>query len=175
MHPSRFYAVNLRYIFPKSGKLERNLVRCSERVKHIYPKNVYQLQKTLFHKLSSFDIQCTDNQKVFNNLTVFDFESICIPEETFKNTKTTTWIGKHIPISISISPNLIAMPLFLRISNPRDIVELFIDAVESLVQMKLKFQELETTIKGQLSRTLASLDERRCRNHCVFEFGDHCL
>ena len=96
--------------FPNTGNFERHLVRCSERVKHIYPKNVYQLRETLFDKLDSFSIQYTDDQKLFNNLAVFDFESICIPEEKFKNTKTTTWIGKHVPISVSISSNLITMP-----------------------------------------------------------------
>ena len=30
-------------IFPKTGNLERHLITCSERVKHLYPKNVYQL------------------------------------------------------------------------------------------------------------------------------------
>ena len=30
--------------FQKTGNLERHLVRCSERVKYIYPKNVYQLR-----------------------------------------------------------------------------------------------------------------------------------
>ena len=34
--------------FQKTGTLERHLVRCSERVKHSYPKNVYQLRKTFF-------------------------------------------------------------------------------------------------------------------------------
>ena len=43
--------------FQKTGNLERHLVRCSERVKHIHPKNVYQLRETLFDKLDSFDIQ----------------------------------------------------------------------------------------------------------------------
>ena len=62
--------------FQKTGNLERHLVRCSERVKHIYPKNVYQLRETLFDKLDSFDIQYTDDQKLFNNLAVFHFESI---------------------------------------------------------------------------------------------------
>ena len=57
----------------------------------------------LFHKLDSFDIQHTDDQKIFNNLAVFDFESIRTPEELFKNTETTTWIGKHVPISVSTS------------------------------------------------------------------------
>ena len=69
--------------FQKTGNLERHSVRCSERVKHVYPKNVYQLRETLFDKLDSFNIQNTDDQKLFVNLAVFDFESICIPEEKF--------------------------------------------------------------------------------------------
>ena len=142
--------------FQKTGNLERHLVRCSERVKHVYPKNVYQLRETLFDKLDSFDIQYTDDQKLFKNIAVFDFESICIPDEKFKNTETTTWIGKHVPISVSISSNLIAEPLFLCNSIPRDLVESFIDAVEGLAtksktQMKLKFLEVETAIKSKLS------------------------
>ena len=96
--------------FQKTGNLERPLVRCSERVKHVYPENVYQLGERLFDTLDSFDIQYTDDQNLFNNLAVFDFESICIPEEGFKNTETTFWIGEHVPISVSISSNLIAMP-----------------------------------------------------------------
>ena len=166
--------------FQKTGNLERHLFRCSERVKHNYPKNVYQLRETLFDELDSFDIQYTDDQKPFNNLAVFEFESICIPEEKFKNTKTTTWIGKHVPISVSISSNLIPKPRFLCNSNPRDLVESFIDAVESLatkskVQMKLKFLEVETAIKSKVTRTLESLKKRRYRNQRVFEFEDHCF
>ena len=166
--------------FQKTGNLERHLVRCSERVKHIYPKNMYQLRKTLFDKLDSFDNQYTDDQKLFNNLTVSDFEPICIPEENFQNSKTTTWIGKHVPISVSIPSNLIAKPIFLCNSNTPDLVESFIDAVEGLAtiskaQMKFKFLETETAIKSKLTRTLESLNERRCRNQRVFEFEDHCF
>ena len=43
--------------FQKTGNLERHLVRCTERVKHIDPKNVYQIRKTFFDKIDSFDIQ----------------------------------------------------------------------------------------------------------------------
>ena len=166
--------------FRNIGNLERHLVRCGERVKHIYPKNAYQLRETLFDKLDSFDIQYTDDQKLFENLAVFDFESICIPEEKFKNTEATSWIGKHVPISVSISSNLIAMPIFLFNSNPRDLVETLIDAVEGLAtqskaQMKLKILAIETAIKSKLSRTLESLNERRCRNERVFDFEDHCF
>ena len=144
-------------------------------MKHIYPKNVGQLRETLFDKLDSFDTQYIDDQTLFTNLAVFDLESICIPEEKFKNTETTTWIGKHVPMSVSISSNPIAEPKFLCNSNPRDLVESFIDAVEGLAtqsktQMKLKVLELETAIKGKLTRTVESLIERRCRNKRVFEF-----
>ena len=149
-------------------------------MKHIHPKNVYQFRETLFDKLDSFDIQYKDDQKLFINLAVFDFESICIPEEKFKNTQTTTWIGKHVPMSVSISSNLIAEPLFLCNSNPRDLVESFIDAVEGLAtkskaQMELKFLEVETVIKSRLTRTLESLNERRYRNQRNFEVKDHCF
>ena len=166
--------------FQKTGNFERHLVRCSECVKHIYPKNVYQLRETLFDKLDSFDVQYTDDQTLFNYLAVFDFESICIPEEKFKNTETITWIGKHVPISVSISSNLIAKPKFLCNSNPRDLVESFIDAVEGLAtqsktQMKLKNLEVETAIKSKLTRTLETLNKRRCRNQRVFQFEDHCF
>ena len=72
------------------------------------------------------------------------------------------------------------MPKFLCNSNPRDLVESFIDAVEGLAtqskaQMKLNFLEVETAIKSNLTRTLESLNERRCRNQRVFEFKDHCF
>ena len=59
-------------------------------------------------------------------------------------------------------------------------VESFIDAVRGLAtqskaQMKLKFLEIETAIKSKLTRTLESINERRCRNQLVFEFEDHCF
>ena len=154
--------------FQKTGKLERHLVRCSERVMHIYPKNLYQLREALFDKLDSFDIQCTDDQKLFSNLAVFDCECICMPQEEFKNTETTTCNGEHVPLSVSTSSNLIAMPIFFCNSNPRDLVESFIDTVEDLAaqskaQMKLKILEVETTIKGKLTRAPEPLNERRCR------------
>ena len=112
--------------------LERHLITCSERVKHVYAKNVYQLCETLFDKLQSFGIPYTDNEKLFSNLAIFDFESICVEDESFKDTETTTWIGKHIPISVSIPSNLIQEPIFLCDPTPRDLVLSSIDALENL-------------------------------------------
>ena len=83
-------------------------------------------------------------------------------------------------MSVSIYSNLIATPIFLCNSNPGDLVESFNDAVEGLAtqtkaQMKVKFLEIETAIKSKLTRTLESLNERRCRNQHIFEFEDHCF
>ena len=91
--------------FSKTGKLERHLVTCSDRVKHIYPKNVYEVRETLFEKLDAFNIPYKSEEKLFKNLAIFDFESICVVEDSYKQTETTTWIGKHVPISVSISSN----------------------------------------------------------------------
>ena len=41
--------------------------------------------------------------------------------------------------------------------------------------MKLKFLEIETATKIKRTRTLESLNERRCRNQRVFDFEDHCF
>ena len=89
------------------------MITFSERVKHICPKYVYQKIETLFEKLDSFNIPYREDQKLFKNLAVFDFESICVKEETYKETETKKWIGKRIPKLVSISSNVKPEPIFL--------------------------------------------------------------
>ena len=119
--------------FSKTGNLERHLVTCSDRVKHIYPKNVYELREKLFEKLDAFNIPYRSEQKLFKNLAKFDFESICVNEaNSYKQSETTMWIGKHVPISVSISSNLIPEPIFLCNTNPHHLIPSFITALEGL-------------------------------------------
>ena len=98
---------NCDTFFNRTFNLERRLTKCSERVENVYPRNVNQIRKTLIDKLYSFSINFTSEQKLFKNLAIFDIDSICVPGETFKDTNTTTWIVKHVPISVSISSNLV--------------------------------------------------------------------
>ena len=88
-------------------------------MKHIYPKNVYEVRETLFEKLEGFNLPVSEDNKLFNNLAIFDFESISVPTEELKETQTTTWIGKHVPVSVSISSNLIDEPIFLYNKDPQ--------------------------------------------------------
>ena len=79
---------------------------------NVYPKNVYQTQKTLLDKLDSFGIDNTNEQTLFNNLAIFHFESICVQEDNLKDTHTTKWIGEQISISVFISSILVKEPIF---------------------------------------------------------------
>ena len=76
-------------------------------MKHIYPKNVYELRETFFERLEGINRAISEDNKLFNNRAIINFESICAPTEELKQTQTTTWIGKHVPFSASISSNLI--------------------------------------------------------------------
>ena len=66
--------------FNRTFNLERHLTTCKERVKNVYPKNVYQTQETLFDKLNSFGIEYTNERTYFKKLAIFDIESICVQE-----------------------------------------------------------------------------------------------
>ena len=92
--------------------LEPKLITCSERVKKIHPRNVYQIPEAIIVKLDCFEIKYTTEQKLIGNLATFDFESFCVDEQIFIDTNTTTSIGKHLAISISISSNLVEEPIF---------------------------------------------------------------
>ena len=121
-----FCCPNFDTFFNTTFNLERLLIKCSEQVENVYPRNVYQNRETLFDKLDTLGIKYTIEQKLFKNLAIFDFESICVQEETFRDTNTTTWIRKHVPISVSIFSNLVEEPIFLCNSDPHRIVASFI-------------------------------------------------
>ena len=118
--------------------------------------------------MDSFSIKYTSEQKLFKNLAVFDFESICVQEETFRDTNTTTWIRKHVPIAVSDSSNLVEEPIFLCDSDPHHLVASFIGALENLAsqsktKMKNLFLDVETTKNIKLGSTLEKLTQRHNR------------
>ena len=154
--------------FNRTFNLERHLTTCSELVKNVYPRNVYQIRKTLFDKLDSFGINYTSEQKLFKNLAMFDFESICVQKETFTDTITTTWIEKPVPISVSISSNLVEETIFFCNSDPQHFVASFIGVLENLAsqsktKMKNLFHDIETTIKIKLGSILEKFTQRHNR------------
>ena len=73
---------------------------------------------------------------MFSNVAVFGFESICVPTEKLKATETTTWNGKHVPISVSISSNLQDEPIFLCEKDPELLIIAFVYSLELLAEKK---------------------------------------
>ena len=71
--------------------------------------------------------------------SLFYFESICVPSEELKPTETKTWIGKHKPISVSISCNLLDKPMFLREKDPQFLIIDFVANLELLAE-KIKWR-----------------------------------
>ena len=77
-----------------------------------------------------------------------------INQDNFRDTDTTTQIGKHGGISVSVLSNLIEQPVFLGNSNPAVLVESFNDALDGLpmqskTHMQLKFLEVATSVKSK--------------------------
>ena len=168
------------HFFSKTGNLEQLLVTCSDRNKNIYPKNVYELRETVFEELDAFNIPFRSDQKLFKNLDIFHFESVCVKENSYMQTETTPWIGKHVPIWVSISSNLTPEPILLCNANPHHLISSFILALEGLAtqskaQMQLKFIEIETAIKIKLCAILEQLNQRRNQAERVSNFEDDCV
>ena len=165
--------------FSKTGNLDRYLVTCSDRGKHIYPKNVYELRETLFEKSDTFNIPYRNEQKPFKNLAIFDFESICVKEaNSNKQTETTTCIGKHVPISVSILSNSIPEPIFLSNVSSSHLAFYYRSrgiSNSKKAQMKLNFSEVETGIKIKLYAILEQPKQRRNRAERVSNFVDDCI
>ena len=159
----------------KTGNLERHLITCSERVKHIYPKNVYQLRETLFEKLDSFNTPYREDQKLFKNLAVLISNLFALRKRRMKRLKLQN--GLENPIYVSISSNLSPESIFLCNSDPRHLVSSFISALEGLAtqskaQMTLRFIEVETAIKIKLSSILEQLNHRHSQRERVIDFDD---
>ena len=113
-------------------------------------------------------------------MAMFDFESFCVQQDKFRNNETTTWIGKHVSISVSVSSNLIEQPIFLCSSNPVALVESFVDALDGLgtqikAETKLNFLKIEASVRRKVNQIFSARSHRRCRKEPVLKFEDECI
>ena len=85
----------------------------------------------------------------------FDFESICVPSNELKVTNATTWIGKHEPIAVSISSNLIQEAIFIcNKEDPRTLTVIYVEALEEIgskskAELLQKFFSIKNLIKPE--------------------------
>ena len=171
----RFRCPNCDNFIKRAGIFQRHVKSCKDRIQHVYPKSVYTLREILFDILDGFGIGYEEDQKLFKNLAVFDFESICVTSNEVKYTNTTTWIGKHEPISVSISSHLLQVPIFLCNKDPKTLFVSFVEALEELAskskaEMLHKFSSVENAIKTRANSIFEKLNGRKDESTPMFEF-----
>ena len=116
----------------------------------------------------TLSVSSTRVNKIFKNIAIFDFESICDQKETFRDTNTTTRIGKLVPISVSISSILVEESIFFCNFDPHHFFASFIGALENLAsqskaKMKNLFPDIERTLKNKLGTILKKLTQSQFR------------
>ena len=109
--------------------------------------------------------ECTKTLQNFSN--VRHSINLC-PRRNLQRHKTKTWKRKHVPISVSISSNIVEESILLCNSDPHHLFASFIGALENLAsQSKAKtknlFLDIETTIKIELGSILEKLTQRHNR------------
>ena len=152
----KFRCPSCDVFFNHSGHFNRHLKTCKERVKNIYPRGAYSLRETLFEKLDNFSITYPEDIALFRNFVVFDFEAICVQSVEANNTLTTSLIGTHVPVSVSLSSNLLDEPVFLCENDPNRLIITFVAQLETLAaknkaDLRPKFLAVEAEIKTRLS------------------------
>ena len=112
---------------------------------------------------------------------MFDFESICVPTEELKAIGTTDWIGKHVPVSVSISSNLQDNRMFLGEKDPELQIIVFVSGLELLakkskLQMRTNFQEIENTVNDRVKKIFDELKVRTFTKRLeIFDYEDECV
>ena len=122
------------HFFDRSNNLEVHMRNCSERTKHHYPSGVYQITENIFERLEDVNINVPQELRLFSNFIVFDFESITVPDNTLRNTELTSWIGKHVPISVSISSNLLSETIFICNEDPLQLIRDFVSSLSNIAE-----------------------------------------
>ena len=112
-------------------------------------------------------------------MAIFDFESITVPNTTLTDTLSTTWIGTHQPISVSIASNLADDPIFLCDEDPQSLVISFVTTLELLAsksktEMRMKFESIENIIRKKLNSLYEKIGHRS-NNQVTHEYEDECI
>ena len=171
------YACNINAVFQpfccpncdifskRTINLERKVLTCSERVKKIYPRNVYEIRTIMFDKLDSFGITYTSEQKLFKKFSnIRLWIDLCLERDLQRHTNNNL-DGITCPDICVHFVTPWQWTNFLCNSDPHYLFQSFIGPLEGVVlknktQMKLLFLDIDTTIKIKLGRILEKLNQR---------------
>ena len=176
-----FRCPNCHTFFGGTINLDRHLTTCSERVKNVYPRNVYQIRKTFFDKLDYFSIKYTSEPKTFQKISnIRPWINLCPRGKLQRHKYNNLDWGTYPDICIN-HLNLVQEPTFFCKSDPHHLVSSFIRALEnwasqSRAKMKNLFLDIKTTIKVKLGIILEKLTQNhKQRENANFDMSqDDC-
>ena len=120
----KYLCRNCDKFWSHSSNLQRHIRSCSEHKTHRYHTGLYQLNEFVFEMMKNSDNEVENY--FFKNLVIFDFESITVHDPSPNHTDSTSFIGMHVLISVSVHSNLISEPIFIFDNNPRSLVTKFL-------------------------------------------------
>ena len=162
----KFRCDNCNQFFNRTFNLERHIKTCDELIKHRYPNGPYLLRTTIFDKLTELDISFDESLRLYSNLVVFDFESITVHDETLSDSYSVSWVGKHVPISVSMTSNLLSDAIFLCDPDPMRLTRSFLDKLlelsqQSSIQMRSMFESVFNDLDEKLNLITETLPENQ--------------
>ena len=77
------------------------------------------------------------------------------------NTVTTSWIGTHVPVLVSISSNLLDEPVFLWENDPNRLIISFVAQLETLAaKNKVDLIPMSLAVEAQMKTRLSDVSSR---------------
>ena len=111
------------------------------------------MNQSVFEKIVDFKIFVPDDMKLFKILVIFVFESINLQNNSLQDTEATKCVGRHIPVSVPITSNLLGEPIFLCNEKPLTLIREFLQELQSLARRNSKLnQEKFATYLEKLRR-----------------------
>ena len=134
------------------------MFRNAKKTSSIYPPGPYQLESTILERLQDVGIVIEAEHKMFQNLAVFDFESITVQDDQLCDIERTKWIVRHVPVSYSLASNLLQETVFLYNSVPFELLRSFLTTQVGLSnQRSIHYRNLFRTQFDVLERRYQDL------------------
>ena len=172
-----FRCQNCDKYFTKRSLLNRHLQTCDDKIKHTYPNGPYNLRESIFDKLEDVNIHVEEGRRLFQNLAVFDFEALAVPLKTnTSNQENTTWIARHVPISVAISSNLCEQPIFICCNDPKELISQFVDELRRLSEKSgTQYRNLFEKEFDEITKRINALNEKLPRRNKRQASSDNLL
>ena len=105
LYSKSYQCATCNRLFDKIFAWRVHMRSCSVVTKHKFPGGFLSPKRTIFEELADWGINVASHNHFYPWFIVFDFESI-LQQTSKKVSETTTYIQKHVPISVSVSSNV---------------------------------------------------------------------